>query len=152
MDIQSVIKKYGYSVKQVSVGLGYAAGTLSDIIYNTKNPRYKTLRKIADFLGCHISEFFSDEPITHNGEVIDEGSVAASLENTEAGQPHLRIRTVMGQQGITSVVLGERLGMTKVGVSLMLKNGNPTVERLLQIADALGVCVTDLFSYDNAEQ
>lgn len=67
------------------------------------------------------------------------------------GQPHLRIRSVMRMQGVTSVALAERLGISKVGVSVMLKSNNPTVERLIQIADALGVCVTDLFSYDENE-
>ncbi len=148
MDIQSVIKKHGYTVKQVSEGLGYASGTLSDIIYNTKNPRYDTLRKVADFLGCHISEFFADEPVTLHGEIVSGEQRPAP----ETGQPHLRIRTVMRQQGITSVVLGEKLGMSTVGVSLMLKSNNPTVDRLTEIAEALGVCVTDLFSYDEKEQ
>jgi transcriptional regulator with XRE-family HTH domain len=148
MDIQSVIKKYGYTVKQVSEGLGYASGTLSDIIYNTKNPRYDTLRKVADFLGCHISEFFADEPVTLHGEIVSGEKHPAA----DQGQPHLRIRTVMRQQGVTSMALGEKLGMSKVGVSLMLKSNNPTVDRLSEIANALGVCVTDLFSYDEKEQ
>ena len=146
MDIQRVIRKYGYSVKQVSVGIGLKEGTLSNIIYNTKNPQYKTLQKIADYLGCHISEFFVDERITYHGEVVDDNA-----EVKQGRQPHLRIRTMMKQQGVTSVELGEKIGMSKVGVSLMLKSNNPTVDRLIQIADVLGICVTDLFTYDEKE-
>jgi len=150
MDIQSVIKKYGYSVRDVSVGLGYAPGSLSDMIYNTRNPRYDTLRKIADFLGCHISEFFADEPVTLRGEVV-AGPVPAFGQTEKKGQPRLCIREMMKRQGVTSLMLGEKLGMSSVGVSRMLKSNNPTVERLLQIADVLGVCVSDLFAYDGAE-
>ena len=127
--------------------MGYSPDTLPNIIYNTRNPQYETLRKIADYLGCHISEFFYDEPITHHGEVV---KTKDSLEIAN-GQPHLRIRSVMRMQGVTSVALAEKLGISKVGVSVMLKSNNPTVERLIQIADALGVCVTDLFSYDENE-
>ena len=127
--------------------MGYSPDTLPNIIYNTRNPQYETLRKIADYLGCHISEFFYDEPITHHGEVV---KTEDSLEIAN-GQPHLRIRSVMRMQGVTSVALAEKLGISKVGVSVMLKSNNPTVERLIQIADALGVCVTDLFSYDGNE-
>lgn len=95
-------KKYGFTVKQVSVGMGYSPDTLPNIIYNTRNPQYETLRKIADYLGCHISEFFYDEPITHHGEVV---KTEDSLEIAN-GQPHLRIRSVMRMQGVTSVALG----------------------------------------------
>ncbi len=56
----------------------------------------------------------------------------------------LRIKEVIKEQGLTITELAEKMGINRVNLSNMV-NGNPTVETLNKIADALGVSVTELF-------
>lgn len=56
----------------------------------------------------------------------------------------LRIKEVIKEQGLTITELAEQMGINRVNLSNMV-NGNPTVETLNKIADALGVPVTELF-------
>lgn len=56
----------------------------------------------------------------------------------------LRIKEVIKEQGLTITELAEQMGINRVNLSNMV-NGNPTVETLNKIADALGVPITELF-------
>lgn len=57
----------------------------------------------------------------------------------------LRIKELCKERGISMQVLAEkRLGITNQAFYASI-NGNPTLERLKQIADALDVDVVDLF-------
>ena len=57
----------------------------------------------------------------------------------------LRVQEICKKKGITMQVLAEkRLGITYQALYASV-SGNPTLERLGQIATALGVPVTDLF-------
>lgn len=57
----------------------------------------------------------------------------------------LRIQELCKEKGITMQVLAEkRLGITYQALYASV-SGNPTLERLQQIADALGVSLTELF-------
>lgn len=56
----------------------------------------------------------------------------------------LRIKDICREQGIMLKDLAKQLGLTEVGLSKSI-NGNPTIGRLEEIANALGVPVTDLF-------
>lgn len=56
----------------------------------------------------------------------------------------LRIKEVIKQRGYTITSLAEKMGINRVNLSNMI-NGNPTVETLCKIADALDVPVTELF-------
>ncbi len=57
----------------------------------------------------------------------------------------LRIKDLCKEKGITMQVLAEkRLGITNQALYASI-NGNPTLERLQQIAKALDVEVTELF-------
>lgn len=60
----------------------------------------------------------------------------------------LRIKEILKSKNITQTELAEKLGITQVALSKTL-NGNPTVETLQKIADALGVHVSDLFTPDD---
>jgi len=56
----------------------------------------------------------------------------------------LRIKEILKQQGKTMQDLADMIGINRVNLSNSL-NGNPTLERLKQVADCLNVDVKDLF-------
>lgn len=60
----------------------------------------------------------------------------------------LRIKEIAKSKGLTLTEIAEKLGVSKVSLSNSI-NGNPTVETLQKIADALGVHVSDLFTPDD---
>lgn len=60
----------------------------------------------------------------------------------------LRIKEVLEEKGISVIDLAEKLGVTR-GACYNYINGNPTVEILNRIADAINVPVTDLFEQAN---
>ena len=62
----------------------------------------------------------------------------------------LRIKDICREQGIMLKDLAKQLGLTEVGLSKST-NGNPTIGRLEEIANALGVPVTELFDKSSDE-
>ena len=62
----------------------------------------------------------------------------------------LRIKDICREQGIMLKDLAKQLGLTEVGLSKSI-NGNPTIGRLEEIANALGVPVTELFDTSSDE-
>ena len=56
----------------------------------------------------------------------------------------LRIKEVIKEKGMTITELADKMRINRVNLSNMV-NGNPTVETLNKIADALEVSVTELF-------
>ena len=56
---------------------------------------------------------------------------------------NLRIKDVIKEKGMTITELADKMGINRVNLSNMV-NGNPTVETLNKIADALCVPVTEL--------
>ena len=61
---------------------------------------------------------------------------------------NLRVKEVCREKGIMMKDLASMIGITEVGLSKSL-NGNPTISRLEEIANALGVSVTELFEEKN---
>lgn len=59
MDIRSIIKQKGYTIEQVADMMGISRVTLMQNI--SRNPTISTLRRVADALGCKVSDFFQDE-------------------------------------------------------------------------------------------
>jgi len=59
-------------------------------------------------------------------------------------KPTFRIKEIAKERGLTIESLAKKIG---IGVSALSQSisGNPTAERLQQIADALEVDITDLF-------
>lgn len=57
---------------------------------------------------------------------------------------NLRIKEICREQGIMMKDLAEKINITEVGLSKSL-NGNPTIGRLQEIADALNVDFIELF-------
>lgn len=62
----------------------------------------------------------------------------------------LRIKDICREQGIMLKDLAKQLGLTEVGLSKSI-NGNPSIGRLEEIANALGVPVTELFDKSSDE-
>lgn len=62
----------------------------------------------------------------------------------------LRIKDICREQGIMLKDLAKQLGLTEVGLSKSI-NGNPTIGRLEEIANALGVPITELFDKSSDE-
>lgn len=56
----------------------------------------------------------------------------------------LRIKEVAKEKGFTITRLADKLGMNQISLSRII-NGNPTIESLQKIGDALGVEVVTLF-------
>ena len=61
----------------------------------------------------------------------------------------LRIKELCKERGITQAQLAERLGVLPVSFSQSMSRANYNIERLSEIADALGVEVPDLFKREN---
>lgn len=76
MNISRVIKDYGYTLADVAEKIGVARGTLANTV--TNNPTYKTMRAIAQAVGCQVSDFFADE--------------------TEKNEPEIRALVTRGQE------------------------------------------------------
>ena len=55
----------------------------------------------------------------------------------------LRIKEVIKEKGMTITELADKMGINRVNLSNMV-NGNPTVETLNKIADAIGCEVAEL--------
>lgn len=62
----------------------------------------------------------------------------------------LRIKEILKQQGKTMQDLADMIGINRVNLSNSL-NGNPTLERLRQVADCLNVSIRDLFVDNKTE-
>ena len=56
----------------------------------------------------------------------------------------LRIKEICKEKQITMKEIAEKLGINPITLSQSL-NGNPTLSRLQEVADILGVCVPELF-------
>ena len=63
---------------------------------------------------------------------------------------HLDIKRALSDHNITQVQLGEKLGLSPQSLTSVIK-GNPTVAKLMQIAEGIGCDITDLF-YDKDEE
>ena len=60
----------------------------------------------------------------------------------------LEIKQVIKEKGYSVTSLAKKIGMTQVSLSRII-NGNPTVETLEKIANALDVDIKDLFNSTN---
>ena len=63
----------------------------------------------------------------------------------------LRIKEIAKDKGITMGEIADKLGINPVNLSASL-NGNPTLNRLQEVADVLGVDVPDLFAKENTTE
>ena len=59
MDIKGVIKAHGFTLMEVANKMGITKGGISQIVNGA--PNVKTLRSIAEIVGCKVGDFFTDE-------------------------------------------------------------------------------------------
>lgn len=57
----------------------------------------------------------------------------------------LRINEILEEKGISIAELGRRINKSRSTMHATLEKGNPQYSTLVEIADAIGVNVTDLF-------
>lgn len=62
----------------------------------------------------------------------------------------LKVKELIKAKGLTMQQVADMLGVTRDTLTRNI-NGNPTIETLSKIADALGVTVTDLFEKSSDE-
>ena len=66
MDIKGVIKAHGYTLIDVANKMEITKGGISQIVNGS--PNVKTLRTIAEIIGCKVGDFFADEMAEPTGE------------------------------------------------------------------------------------
>lgn len=59
MDIKTTIKQRGLTLAQVAQRMDITAPTLTNVING--NITLKSMRRIADAIGCDVTDFFADE-------------------------------------------------------------------------------------------
>lgn len=62
----------------------------------------------------------------------------------------LRIKEVIKERGMTITELADKMGINRVNLSNMI-NGNPTVETLNKISNAIGCDISELFERPNSD-
>lgn len=60
--IKSILKQKGMTAKELAEKTGISQTMLSYVMSGTTQPSVKTLEKIAQAMGVHISELFVDAP------------------------------------------------------------------------------------------
>lgn len=65
---------------------------------------------------------------------------------------NLKIKEIMGERGVTSAWLAEKVGISKVAVSnIITGKSSPSLDNVLKIADALNVSITELIGEEKEE-
>lgn len=64
---------------------------------------------------------------------------------------HLDIKRALADHNMTQVQLGEKLNVLPQSLTSVIK-GNPTISKLMQIAEGIGCDITDLFYPDPADE
>lgn len=75
MDVKRVIKERGFTLTQVSELTGIHVKTLPAMISPNRNVTVNTLRKVAEAIGCSITDFFADEAQPSSTPTISDGAV-----------------------------------------------------------------------------
>lgn len=64
----------------------------------------------------------------------------------------LDIKRALSEHNMTQVELYQKIGMSPQAICMIIKNNNPTVAKLMQIAEGIGCDITDLFYLDPADE
>ena len=64
----------------------------------------------------------------------------------------LDIKRALSEHNMTQADLYQKIGMSPQAVCMIIKNNNPTVGKLMQIAEGIGCDITDLFYPDSTEE
>lgn len=64
----------------------------------------------------------------------------------------LDIKRALVEHNMSQIELAKKSGIIAPNISAIIKGGNPTVAKLMQIAEGIGCDITDLFYPDPAEE
>lgn len=64
----------------------------------------------------------------------------------------LDLKRALSEHNMTQVELARKTGVNAPNISAIVKDGNPTIARLIKIAEAIGCDITDLFYPDPSEE
>ena len=64
----------------------------------------------------------------------------------------LDIKRALSEHNMTQADLNQKIGMSPQAICMIIKNNNPTVAKLMQIAEGIGCDITDLFYLDPTEE
>ena len=64
----------------------------------------------------------------------------------------LDIKRALADHGMSQIDLCQKIGAAQQNMSAIVRSGNPTVAKLMQIAEGIGCDITDLFYPDPAEE
>ena len=64
----------------------------------------------------------------------------------------LDIKRALAEHNMSQIELAKRSGIIAPNISAIIKGGNPTVAKLMQIAEGIGCDITDLFYPDPTEE
>ena len=64
----------------------------------------------------------------------------------------LDIKRALSEHNMTQAYLYQKIGMSPQAVCMIIKNNNPTVGKLMQIAEGIGCDITDLFYPESNEE
>ena len=64
----------------------------------------------------------------------------------------LDIKRALSEHNMTQADLNQKIGMSPQAICMIIKNDNPTVAKLTQIAEGIGCDITDLFYPDSNEE
>ena len=64
----------------------------------------------------------------------------------------LDIKRALSEHNMTQADLYQKIGMSPQAICMIIKNNNPTVAKLMQIAEGIGCDITDLFYPDPMEE
>ena len=69
MHIKETLKKRGIKQNDLSYRLGINRVSLSRLLSDKNDMRISTIKKIADAIGCDVSEFFAPEETEYNNTI-----------------------------------------------------------------------------------
>ena len=64
----------------------------------------------------------------------------------------LDIKRALAEHNMSQIDLCQKIGVAQQNMSAIVRSGNPTVGKLMQIAEGIGCDITDLFYPDPAEE
>lgn len=64
----------------------------------------------------------------------------------------LDIKRTLAEHNMSQIDLCQKIGVAQQNMSAIVRSGNPTVAKLMQIAEGIGCDITDLFYPDPAEE
>ncbi len=64
----------------------------------------------------------------------------------------LDIKRALSEHNMTQADLNQKIGMSPQAICMIIKNDNPTVAKLMQIAEGIGCDITDLFYSEPSEE